>query len=75
MPESQAHGKKWERDLGLNVYKATEAELDSTSYTAAIDIPRDYNRLESIDISIKVSKTYTIDMGDIIRVFDKVSSG
>ena len=75
MPENQAHGKKWEKDLGINVYKATEAELKSVSHTAAIDVPHAFNRLENIDVSIKVSGKDTIDMADIIRVFDEVSSG
>ena len=69
MPENQAHGKSWERDLGLNVYKATEAELDSVSHTAPIDVPRAFNRLDGTDISIKVSGGDAIDMGDIVRVF------
>ena len=75
MPENQAHGKSWERDLGLNVYKATEAELDSVSHTAPIDVPRAFNRLDGTDISIKVSGGDAIDMGDIVRVFKEVSSG
>lgn len=74
MPENQGHGKTWEKDLGINVYGATETELESISHTAAIDIPRAINRLEGIDISIKVSKNDTIDMADIVRVYDEVSS-
>lgn len=75
MPENQGHGKTWERDLGLNVYKATEAELNSVSHTAPIDVPRAFNRLDGTDISIKVSGSDTIDMADCVRVFDEVSSG
>ena len=75
MPENQGHGKTWERELGLNVYKATEAELDSVSHTAPIDVPRAFNRLDGTDISIKVSGGDAIDMGDIIRLFKEVSSG
>ena len=75
MPENQGHGKTWEKDLGLNVYKATEAELATVSHTAPIDVPRAFNRLEGIDVSIKVSGKDTIDMADIVRVFDEVSSG
>lgn len=73
MPENQGHGKTWERDLGLNVYKATEAELDTIPHTAPIDVPKSFNRLDGIDISIKVTGKDTIDMADIIRVFDEVS--
>ena len=75
MPENQGHGKTWERELGLNVYKATEAELASVSHTAPIDVPRAFNRLDGTDISIKVSGGDAIDMGDIIRLFKEVSSG
>ena len=75
MPESQGHGKPWEKDLGINVYKATQEEIDSIPYTAPIDVPREFNRLDGIDISVKVSGKDTIDMADITRVFDEVSSG
>jgi hypothetical protein len=75
MPENQAHGKTWEKDLGINVYKATEAELKSVSHTAPIDVPRAFNRLDGVDVSIKVSGGDAIDMGDIVRVFKELSSG
>lgn len=75
MPESQAHGKTWERDLGLNVYRATAEELGKISHTAPIDVPRAFNRLDGIDISIKVKGKPTIDMGDIMRVYDETNSG
>lgn len=75
MPENQGHGKRWEKDLGINVYKATEAELNSVSHTAPIDVPRAFNRLDGTDVSIKVSGGNAIDMGDIVRVFNEVSSG
>lgn len=75
MPESQAHGKTWERDLGLNVYKATEDELASVPYTAPIDIPHAFNRLDGIDVSIKATKRDDVDMGDIVRLYEEVSSG
>jgi hypothetical protein len=73
MPESQGHGKSWEKDLGMNVYKAKQEELDSISYTAPIDVPHEFNRLDGIDVSIKVSGKDTIDMADVLRVFDEVS--
>ena len=75
MPENQGHGKTWEKDLALNVYKTSEAEMASISHTAAIDVPRQFNRLDGVDISIKVSGKDTIDMADVVRVFDEVSSG
>ena len=71
MPENQGHGKTWETDLGLNVYKATQAELDTVSHTAPIDVPRAFNRLEGIDVSIKVSGKDTIDMADIVSSGEK----
>jgi hypothetical protein len=75
MPENQGHGKKWETDLGLNVYKATQAELDTVPHTAPIDVPNAFNRLEGIDVSIKVTGKDTIDMADILRVYDEVNGG
>jgi len=74
MPENQGHGKIWERDLGLNVYNATPAELETISHTAPIDVPRGFNRLDGVDVSIKVSGGDTIGMGDVLRVFDELSS-
>jgi hypothetical protein len=75
MPENQGHGKFWERELGLNVYRATEAELASISHTANIDIPRAFNRLDGTDVSIKVTGGRSVDIGDIVRVYKEVSSG
>jgi hypothetical protein len=75
MPENQGHGKTWERNLGINVYKATNEELESVPHTAPIDVPRAMNRLDGIDVSIKVSGGDAIDMGDIIRIYKEVSSG
>lgn len=74
MPENQGHGKTWEKDLGLNVYKATQEELDTVSHTAPIDIPSKFNRIDGIDISIKTSGNNIIDMSDVVRVFDEVSN-
>ena len=72
---NQGHGKTWETDIGMNVYKATELELNSVSHTAPIDIPCEFNRLDGVDVSIKTSCGDAIDMGDILRTFDKVGSG
>jgi len=75
MPENQGHGKTWEKELGIKVYKATKEELDTISHTAPIDVPRNINHLdEGVDVSIKVSGKDTIDMADVVRVFDEVSS-
>ena len=76
MTEVQAHGKLWERELALNVYKCTPAELDAVNYTATHDIPGEINHLEpGVSISVKASCSNTICMGDALRVFDTVSSG
>ena len=74
--EVQAHGFTWERDLLVNVYKATEEELKQIKYTDKIDLPAKFNRLDKCDISIKTSKSKdTICMGDVLRVFDMVDRG
>lgn len=75
MPENQAHGKIWERELGINVYKATETELNSLSHTSMFDIPKNINRTTHVDISIKVSGGNAIDMADVVRLYNAVSSG
>lgn len=75
MPENQAHGKFWEQELARNVYRATDAELASISHTASIDIPRACNHLDCTDVSIKVTGGRSVDMGDVVRVYNEVSSG
>ncbi len=75
MPENQAHGKLWETELGINVYKATEAELLSIPHTSIFDMPKEINRIDNIDLSIKVSGSNSIDMADVIRLYNAVSSG
>jgi hypothetical protein len=76
MSEVQAHGKLWERELALNVYRCSPKELSSVNYTATHDIPGEINHLEpGVSVSIKASCSNTICMGDVIRVFDTVSSG
>lgn len=74
--EVQAHGFCWEKELLLNVYKTTEEELKSISYTNKIDLPAKLNRLDNCDISIKTTgNKNTVCMGDCLRLFDSVSSG
>lgn len=75
MSGSQAHGKTWENDIALNVYKATEAEIASVPHTARIDVPSEFNHLDGIDVSIKTTKRDEVDMGDILRLYEEVSSG
>lgn len=74
MPESQEHGKLWEKDIGMNVYKASEQELKCIPYTSPFDIPRNINRIDSANISIKVTGTNSIDMADIIRLYNAVNN-
>lgn len=73
MPENQAHGKAWETELGLHVYGATADELKTVPHTAPIDIPKRFNRLSGVDISVKVSGKDVIDMGDIVRIYEETS--
>jgi len=77
MTEVQAHGKTWEKEIAMNVFKATEHELKQVHYTATHDIPAAINHLEpDTSISVKVScSENSIGMGDALRVFDTVSSG
>ena len=77
MAEVQAHGKLWEKELAISVYKLTEAELRGINYTATHDIPGELNKLNpGINISVKTSCSENIvGMGDVLRVYDTVSSG
>lgn len=75
MPENQAHGKIWEKDIAINVYKVTEEEFNSFSHGACIDVPREFNHLDGTDLSIKCSCGNSIDMADIGRIFKKFNSG
>ena len=73
MPENQAHGKSWEKDIALNVFKVTEAP---SSHTARHDIPGQLNRLDSgVNVSIKTTGSDTICMGDVCRVYENVGNG
>jgi len=75
MPENQAHGKTWERDIAINIFKVNDAELDAISHTARFDIPANVNHLDGIDVSIKVAGGDSVDMGDILRRYDETHSG
>jgi hypothetical protein len=57
-----------------NVFHLTEEELEKRKYTAKIDLPSIYNRLDKCDVSIKTTNTLnTICMADCLRIFDAVS--
>lgn len=74
--EVQAHGFTWERDLMLNVFKATSDEIARIKYNSKIDLPAEMNRLDTVDLSIKTSNNLkTVCMADCLRLFDIVNSG
>jgi len=74
--EVQAHGFNWEKDLLVNVYKATLNELKEIKYNSKMDLPAKLNRLDVCDISVKTScSPNTVCMADCLRMFDCVSSG
>jgi hypothetical protein len=74
--EVQAHGFNWEKDLLLNVYKATLNELKEIKYNSKMDLPAKLNRLDVCDISVKTScAPNAVCMADCLRMFDCVSSG
>ncbi len=75
MPEVQQHGKIWEEAL-LLVYGATQEEIKNIKYTSKMDLPREFNRLNQVDLSIKCTCHMNIVcMADALRTFDAVSSG
>lgn len=70
--EVQAHGFLWEQEILQNVYRATQEELATISYTSNVDLPAKFNRLNRADLSIKTSgNNKTICMGNPLRVFDE----
>lgn len=76
MPESQAHGKTWEKDIALNVFGVTEEEYKPIKNTARHDLPGELNRLDKgTNISIKTSRGNIIDMAKIERLYDNVVNG
>jgi hypothetical protein len=77
MAEVQAHGKLWEKELAISVYKLTEAELRGIDYTATHDIPGELNRMDpGTNISVKTScSENNVGMGDALRVYDTMASG
>lgn len=66
MPESQAHGFTWEKEVA-NCFGYTS---ENNRYTAAHDVPPEKNRvLSGVAISVKTSGGKSVDMGDICRIF------
>lgn len=72
--ESQAHGFSWEEEI-LRVYNL-DPSLSRSGYTRAHDIPAELNtRQPGVNVSIKVSGGKSVDMGDILRIFDSTAVG
>ena len=72
--EVQSHGFTWEKELLVNVYKATNNELKEIKYNSKMDLPYKLNRLDSCDISVKTSGSpNAVYMSDCLRMFDSVS--
>lgn len=74
--EVQSHGFIWERELCMNIYRATAEELTEIKYTSKIDLPSKFNRLDNCGISMKTScSPNSVCMADCLRVYDAVSCG
>ena len=72
MPASQQHGFEFQKILERDVFKLTELQQ---SYTAIHDIPKEYNRFDHTEnVSIKVTGSNSIGMGDPLRIFDYSSA-
>jgi hypothetical protein len=69
MAESQRHGFTFENE----VLKAYGLEPSSLPYTRAHDIPADKNTKEPMNISIKAAGQKSVDMGDILRIWDEAA--
>ena len=72
MAESQRHGFTFENEV-LRAYGLDPATL---SYTRAHDIPADKNKkdVQQKNISIKSAGSKSVDMGDIIRIFNETKT-
>lgn len=68
MPASQQHGFEFQKIVEREVFELTELQQ---SYTAVHDIPKEYNRFDHTEnVSIKVTGSNSIGMGDPLRIFD-----
>jgi hypothetical protein len=74
--ESQAHGLTWEKDILHNSFKVPLCILDDRKKNSEFDLEAKYNKLdEDVNLSVKVSGSNTINMGDCRRVYKQVASG
>lgn len=76
MPANQNHGFLWEDEIKTKVFQFTAP----TGYTDTHDISKEHNRFNPREnISIKVTGSGTVCMGDALRVFnyspDEVHTG
>lgn len=69
MAESQKHGFTFENE----VLKAYGLDPTALSYTRAHDIPAELNSKEGQNVSIKTTGGKSVDMGDILRIFQETS--
>jgi len=73
--EVQKHGFIWEENICKKVYKVSDKDYESISYTSKMDIPKEYNNLNNTNVSIKTSKNInTICMSDPKNLYNKVNS-
>jgi hypothetical protein len=73
--EVQSHGFSWEREILQKVYKITDDELKTITYTSKMDLPAIFNRIGEYDLSIKTTcKSNYVCMADCLRIYDCVSS-
>jgi hypothetical protein len=77
MPESQSHGFILQDLLFTEIYGATKEELRAIPYTAKLDLPGEFNRLEpGTVISCKATcDANRVDMADCLRIYDEISGG
>jgi hypothetical protein len=76
MPAVQEHGIIWQNEILLKSYGLTEEDLKNISYTSELDLPSNLNKVGNFGVSVKTTKNAnTVCMGDVLRVFDLVSSG
>jgi hypothetical protein len=74
--EVQGHGFSWEKDILQNVYKLSEETMNKIKYTSKMDLPKEYNILDRVDLSIKTTcSANAVCMADAVRIFDAVNSG
>lgn len=73
--EVQGHGFSWEKDILKNVYKLSEETMNEIKYTSKMDLPKKYNTLDNVDLSIKSTcSANAVCMADAVRIFDAVNS-